>query len=149
MSEEKEKIEEIRPEILKIRNAKTEKEMYEIINEMFPDLIIAFSNKYSDDYQYLTDNWNKICKIFKTTPKKIVLFNVIDNEDPKSPQNKLCDELTNMGYVIRRNNEFFLCDICNSAIPVKDLFKRLRFFKAKSDFEVKIPDIWSKQCSSC
>ncbi len=56
----------------KIKEAKTIKDVKELIDRTFPTWIVNFTNSYSSDYACLQNNWQNYCEILKTTPKLII-----------------------------------------------------------------------------
>lgn len=129
--------------IKKISELSDKKKVQEYIEEIFPNWLLYSCEKYSPDYPHLQANWITVCKLTKTTPKKIILVNDIKFDTKHEVIKAFCEEMTQKGYVVRRAGEFIVCRHCNAAIPAKDVW---HFMK---DAKLPIPSMWSDTCSSC
>lgn len=58
--------------IKKISELSDKKKVQEYIEEIFPNWLLYSCEKYSPDYPHLQANWITVCKLTKTTPKKII-----------------------------------------------------------------------------
>ena len=125
----------------RVKECKTYGDIYNEIINIFPSWIVATSNKYADEYTSLTQNWKCLCDRLNTTPYCILLVEYL-NFDTQRYQilNMICEVLTSLGVCVRRADEFILCDICNSALPNKDVYKNLKGNK---------PANWKQRCLNC
>ena len=114
-----------------------------VIGKVFPGWLKCIVDKYSDDYPHLSVNWSKICDLAKTTPKKIVLVDKIFFDDDHTVLRVFCEIMTFFGYVVRRIDEFCVCNKCNAAIPC------IKIYNVMKEKNVRVPDSWSSKCLSC
>lgn len=134
-----------------------EKELMEKINDFDKDWVCKILDRYSEDYPHLQKNWEKICKeVVKKETKKIILVNKIPvNKDDKDYEkiSLICKELYEKGYIVRRDEEFIGCPVCQMAIPNENLYNKLRDFKNIKDVKLpkyfSIPEYWSEKCVKC
>lgn len=112
------------------------------IKTVFPDWVKNELKEYCCDYPHLQTNWKFLCDKLQTSCKSIILVSDIDL-DRTSEKNKICEELTRNGFIVRRETEFFPCKVCNHAIPSFELWKN---FKNKN---LKVPESWSETCFNC
>lgn len=113
------------------------------IRKYYPFWIIYTIDEYCPDYPILIANWNKICELTKSTPKKIVLVEELKFEEKEHPINFIAEYLTRQGYCVRRACEYLVCQKCEKAIPVQELWAQLR------DRGLQVPKIWSDKCEKC
>lgn len=113
----------------------------DMVNNYFPNWVLNSLDSYSNDYPHLQSNWEKICNMLKTTPKKILLVSNINFE--KSILNIVSEVLTKNGYCIRRIDEFIACVNCEKAIPCKEIWELLK----EKGFNV--PNVWKIHCKNC
>jgi len=121
-------------------------ELINIINQIFPNLIVNIFNEYSDDYNYLNNNWKLICDKLKINQQKIIIFEQIEYGENYKLLEFFCETLTKNGFVVRRKSEIIPCEHCNKAIISKDLFNKL---KQNNLIKNQIPEKWKKYCSNC
>ena len=117
----------------------------QLIDKCFPNWIIAFLDRFCDDYPHLQDNWEKLCMMIdeemKTT--QILIVEDITFDDDHKLQKLFCELFTRTGFCVKRKVEFIPCPICNKAIPTEwyyDIIKTGKF---------EIPDVYSDKCSNC
>lgn len=122
-----------------ITQLKTIQEVLEHIQEKHPGWIIGMFDGYSDDYRELTDNWQKLCVTFKTSPQRIIIIRSFELDDHFS----YAELLTQVGFIIRTQFEFIPCSVCHRILPTKDIYQKLK------DVNKTVPDVWSETCSSC
>ena len=127
----------------KINNTQSVEEIEKIIGEYYEGWILFFVSKYSDDYPHLEKNWKTLCNIQKINPKKIILVSDIIFDKDHTVLIKLCEILTQCGYVVRRATEFIICPRCESCLPSKDIWHLLK------EKKFPVPDVWKNCCSSC
>ena len=70
---DKENVDEV---IGRIKSAPTMKEVFEVIDEIYPSWIVGLSQKYCSDYQSFTDNWKHICRANNVKPHPVFCLRV-------------------------------------------------------------------------
>lgn len=122
-------------------------EIRSFIDNTFPGWLVASTDSYTVDYSYLQKNWESICESNGVKPQKIVIVKqvVFDKKDNvnHSLLMFICEQLTRMGYVIRRQEELTGCEQCFKAMVARDLWSFLRHKK------LPVPMTWSSRCSEC
>lgn len=113
------------------------------LNVNYPEWIRYNSEKYSQDYNYLQNNWKHICKKLNITPQKILLVEYISFDPTLKVLNCLNERLTKLGYCVRRDSEFILCKNCNAIIPCKNLWQFMKNNK------LPVPNVWNNVCTKC
>lgn len=126
-----------------LKNCKSSDEIQNVIENTFPGWLIHGTDKYSDDYPNLQENWLKICNMINTTPKKIVIVDDIYFDKNHLLINIFCERMTREGYIVRRKCEFQCCEICGCAIPTFNLYLTM---KQKG---LKVPNEWRRKCKKC
>ena len=127
-----------------LKNATTSEEAEKIISENFPGWLVYSTDNYSDDYAYLRQNWEYICKTIGTPTKRIVLVSDINFQSEAHKElNEVAEFMTKNGYCVRRDTEFILCPVCESAIPSKPVWEVMR---SKG---LPVPTVWSNFCLKC
>lgn len=135
---------ENKDEIIKKINEISDKEKVQsYIEKIFPNWLMFSCAKYCDDYPHLSSNWHTVCKLSKTTPKKIVLVQDIKFDKKHEVVKTFCEIMTQKGYAVRRAGEFVVCRHCRSAIPSKDVWYLLK------DRKMPVPSVWSDTCNTC
>ncbi len=114
-----------------------------LINKYFPDWIVHSLPRYSSDYSYLDQNWQRICDKLNVSKQKIVLVSDITFDSDHSTINQIAELMTKHGYVVRRQSEFGFCPVCAGAIPCMEVW---RLMKEK---DLPVPNMWSDTCSNC
>ena len=132
--------------IEKIRYCKTLKDIETLIIETFPNWIIKFSNKYSNDYPHLQSNWENISKEFKIKNCQIIIVDkVIKENDEKHTLLIIFAELfTRSGFIVRDKDELIVCEVCNAAIPCEETYNMMK----EKGIELPINE-WNPYCSEC
>ena len=122
----------------KLSHCPTIGDITNLVNDLFPTLIICSIKEYSQDYPHLTENWNTLCGMMNTTPKEIIIFdNYNDNENEFIKQ--VAEIYTKSGFVVRRKSEYFPAkNNPNKALPNELIYN---CFKEKG---LKVPDNWSE-----
>ena len=130
-----------------MENFDSEIELLVYVDNLLPEWVEDTTmKKYCDDYTWLTRNWHKLCEVNNTTPKRIVLvsdINFLDESQRGLVMRKLCDDLTAIGYVIRRSGEFIACSKCRKAIPCKEIYNLMK------EKGAPVPEFWSDKCTKC
>ena len=120
-------------------DCKNTSDFIRIICDNFQGWLITKSDKYSDDYTCLQDNWFRLTQNLNIQIQKILLVNEVHYE----PFNILSDFLTKKGFCVRLYSEFNPCEICKSVIPCIDLWRNLKS-QGKN-----VPENWYKNCIIC
>lgn len=107
--------------------------------EKYSPLIQNFLLEYSKDYEFLQKNWKDMCtKMLQVNPQGIIILK--EELDLES-----CEELTKLGFCIRRNTELIPCEVCNRALLSKEMYEYMKSIN-RTEF---IPDIWNSKCQEC
>ncbi len=120
----------------------------QIIETLVSQQPILLLEGYDPSYKFLIDNWNHICKYYKTIPQKLILLNFayVDVVEPEisTLMVKGIDTLSKRGYCIRRMIEFQECaDKCGRAVVSKQMFGDMRLLWKF------LPHAWNARCSAC
>lgn len=129
---------DILQELKEVKNAQ---EVGELIEKHYPAWITYGAEKYSEDYSHLQKNWENVCKLARTTPKKILLVKTVLFDG--SPLAQLCNMLTYNGFCVRCSEDFIVCDRCMKVIPSMLLWEQMR------QKGVPVPSTWSARCCKC
>lgn len=122
---------------------KDDEKIQEFISSILPNWLVYSTDNYSDDYPHLRSNWNQICKMTKTSPKKIVLVQDIVFDENHEVVKEMCEFMTKRGYVVRRAGEFIVCRTCMKAIPCIEVWHLLK------EKGLNVPSEWSDKCRRC
>ena len=122
-----------------INELPTMKDVFELIETKYPNWIINFVDKYSDDYPHLQNNWQKLTNISKTKMQKIVIVECFFDEEQLS----FAELLTHAGFIVRTKAELIPCSICGSAIPSQTIYNKMKEHNIQINFE------WSNKCRNC
>jgi len=122
-----------------INELETIKDIFDLIQEKYPDWILEILDSYSNDYPELEKNWNILCDVFKAKPQKILLVSAFEADDHFS----FAELLTQVGFVVRTIHEFHACDICKSAIPNEHMYLKMKELKKN------VPLLYQINCSTC
>ena len=138
---DKENVDEV---IGRIKSAPKMKEVFEVIDEIYPSWIVGLSQKYCSDYQSFTDNWKHICRANNVKPQAVLMVDELVFDDEHILLRTLSEVLTCSGFVVRRKGEIIQCSVCGFALPSEEMYLRL-----KEKGIPNLPNIWSNKCSSC
>lgn len=127
----------------KIRTFSTVKEVVDFINEIYPGWIITVLNRYSTDYRQIERNWITIAEKNNNRTAQIIIVDEIIFDDKHILVRTFAELLTRAGFSVRQKNEWFPCSVCNSALPEKWIYDKLK------ENNVSIPENWDRKCSSC
>ena len=130
----------------KLKNAPTMKEIWNIINETFPNWVINISDCYSEDYIHLQQNFNYLKKNNKYKHIVILCVDKIIQDSEHKILSMFYNLLLEIGYVIRVKEDIVFCTVCNRAIPSEKVFYEM---KKIDDIKDKIPEEWLNKCSKC
>jgi hypothetical protein len=117
--------------------------VFSLIDSIFPSWIIEKSEKYSQDYAFLTENWKRVCSLNNTSPTQIILVDSLIFDDNHKLIQIFCNLLTTAGYCIRRRTEFQTCKYCNTCIPSESLYYIMK------NMNTPTPLFWSAKCQHC
>lgn len=126
----------------KLREMKTMKEVFDYIDETYPKWVVMLLDGYTDDYPFLTKNWQEVCEINKVPCQKIILVNEYSSDNDHLV---LAECLTQSGFNVRTISEFQPCSVCKKiAIPRQQIYETM---KTKVSYE--LPNEWIDKCSYC
>ena len=128
-----------------LRELRTIEDVLRYANTNYPGWIAGFAERYSDDYPHLTCTWVEMAKMLKTTPSQIILVSYIpllnlSNGSDSPVLAGVCDIFSRSGFMLRRNEEFITCPVCDALLPSK---------KAYGNLTVKPPFPWTSRCRLC
>ena len=120
----------------------THHEKINYLNSKLSNWILSIADKYRSDYPHLQQNWEMLCKKYGVQPQKILLVSNIPypKENMEDPIHEYCSILTQLGYVVRRANEFIFCKDTDEVFPVEELHN---YMKKIPQLMSKIPDQYS------
>ena len=102
---------------------------------------------YASEYNTLTENWQKACTFFKTTPKKIVLVESIPADLTDEKNKTIFSRIVSLGKdgnLVRRVSEFQPCRKCGKkAIPTMACYLLLK------NNNKQVPKEWNTHCEKC
>ena len=133
-------IEDIVKDIFK---QKTIKDVYDMLNKIFPDFIVNVVSSYSEDYPHFDHNWSGMCISLKVNKAQIMLVRDYKEDDHHLMLKTFCEVFTQAGFVIRRYTEFFPCSVCNKALPNEFAYNKLK------ELKIQVPEKWNTKCSTC
>jgi hypothetical protein len=131
--------EQIKEEIL---NLKTIGEIKQFYVNMFPTFIICSIKKYSEDYPFLQNNWDKFCKENNVTPTEILIVDNFDFIQENSLVLLFCEIMSKVGFCVRKKMDIIPCQVCGYALPSRTSWKLL-FDSGKT----MLP--FSNKCKKC
>ena len=114
-----------------------------LIDKTYPTWIKGMMKGYSNDYPSLQISWEKLCEQMNTTPKAIIIVDLIPASEDYILINFFAETLTLAGFIVRRKTELISCYKCGSAIPTSKFYDLL-----KKNGE-SIPSAWARSCLSC
>lgn len=131
--------------IQKLKSFKTIKEMLDLIADMYPKWMVAIGEEYCKDYPSLDKSWEKFRKENKIKQKAAIL--IVSHVPVRDKKQKIiqfmCDTLTYAGFVVRRNQEFTYCRVCNRFMPTKVLYDIMK------ERKLPVPHRHQLQCVDC
>lgn len=126
----------------RLKTLPTLKEVKELIEEIFPNWMVAFIPRYSYDYEFFQKNWFKICQIGNISPTEILIIDDMIFDENHYLIRTFAELLSRSGFSVRRKQEFFPCYKCGLALPTKDLYNMI-------EERSVVPDVWSSKCKNC
>ena len=120
----------------------THHEKMDYLNSKLPNWIVSIADTYRSDYPHLQQNWEIISEKCEVTPQKILLVSHLPHpeEDKEDIIHEYCAVLTQLGYIVRRANEFVFCHETRQVFPTEELYE---FMKKVPQLTAKIPDQYS------
>lgn len=112
------------------------------INKDLPNWLVSIAKDYSKKFPYFIKNWNLMCKRLKTTKKYILIVNQIPHIRDKNADTKIfdyCNNLTKLGYIIRRKQELML-STNGKAIPTRQMYD---YMCKNANLREFMPKTWS------
>jgi len=122
-----------------LKNLPTMKDVFEFIQNRFPQWIVDIVDKYSIDYPELVNNWKTISTSSKTPMQKIIIVQNFENDEHLT----LAELLTQCGFVVRTINEYIPCSVCKSAIPSQTVYNKMK------EMNKDVPLMWNNKCHNC
>jgi hypothetical protein len=118
------------------------------VEQHLPDWIVARCDRYVDDYHILGENWTKLCAQWNTTPQEILIVRTLPTEDWSAYTllERICNQLTRAGYVIRTQQELVPCPGCGGAQLTERVWS---FLKARGAPAFAGADTYPDRCRAC
>lgn len=126
-----------------VRLMKTLGEVYNFIQETFPDWILGTLPRYSPDYNVLQQNWEKLTSDLNVPHTVIIVVNDFEFDENHQLVRNFSEIFTRAGFSVRRKSEVVSCSVCGLAIPTVPLYEKL---KEKGEI---VPENWSSKCTEC
>ena len=126
-----------------LRKLPTMKEVLEYTKTNYPNWIVGFADRYSDDYPHLTCTWVEMAKMLKTEPSQIMLVSYVPerlNLKQHPVLSAICDIFSRGGFMIRYGEDFQPCTECQALLPTKKTYTKL---------SVQPPFEWRSICRLC
>ena len=130
-----------------LEKCKDRDEVRSLIDNTFPGWLRWYGDRYSNDYPHLTANWKTICQKIGVDTQYIILVDQIPlfEKDTELLQH-FCEKMTQMGYVVRRKEEFIFCKKCEAAIPSEKVYDMMKKMMGN---KIPLPKAWKDHCSTC
>jgi hypothetical protein len=127
-----------------LSNLPTIKDVFDHINDKYPNWIFCSSKSFSSDYDYLNKNWDMTLnshrdKGIEIEKQKIILVSGFNKDDYLS----FAEVLTRVGFIVRSVDDFQLCSECGLALPTISYYNKMKINN------MKIPHFWLSRCSNC
>ena len=128
-----------------ITQCPTLKEVIDLIEKIYPNWIITFLDKYSDDYPHLYANWEILSKETNTKRTQILIVEYINAEEDENHEllQIFVQLFTKIGFIVRSKEEIFPCRICKAAIPHRPSYEKMK------ELKIDVPEVWNDKCSKC
>jgi len=111
----------------KLKELPTLGDVKKLVDEVFPGWFTGIIKRYSLDYPQLQKNWEDICNKNNVSPLEILLVrNIIWDDDNHILVKTFCELFTRSGFSVRRLGEYFPCEICDLALPNKNICELLQ-----------------------
>lgn len=114
-----------------------------VVRKAYPDWIVGYFARYSDDYPYLTETWSNICVDAGVQRAQIMIVSNIFFDGNHTLIQKFSDIFTKAGFVVRRKSDLIPCNVCNAMLPVRSFYENLKT-AGKTDIKE-----WSDTCVGC
>lgn len=114
-----------------------------LIDRVFPGLIVGIIPRFSKDYASIQANWEKVCTRTNTRPAQILIMDDYFFQDGYTLVRIFCETFTKAGFCVRKRNEYTGCTVCGNAVATQNnhaLLKKLG---------QQVPTEWSNKCSGC
>ena len=130
--------------------AKSMEDVLSLIDRGAPGWVLGFVSGFSPDYQFLADNWNKVCEKNGVSPTQLVIVRTLESNDEeiKKIYDLFAAVLTSSGFLVRRIVDIHICGSCKLALPSQGYYETIVQNKEQGS-EFNIPETWSSKCSSC
>ena len=131
--------------IEELKRSKTIENVVDLINRVYPTLILYYLRKYSEDYPHLQSNWENYCNEQKVRPAHIMIVNEFLVDETHKLIGVFAELFTICGFMVRTPKDIYPCDNCDCALPTLQ-----KFIKMKNSKTIKLSiDLWSSKCSKC
>lgn len=117
----------------------TIKDVFEYIEQKYPNWILCLLDDYSKDYPQLRNNWANICYLMKIEKQKIIVTQDFDNDEKLM----FSEILSKVGFIVRNMDEIIACSKCKLAIPCKETYDKMK------ENGLPVPNKWSVFCENC
>jgi len=125
-----------------IRGVKTLTDVKNIVDRIFPGLIVCTYPFFSKDYPLLSRNWMTVCKQLKLQPTCILILRNWEPDDDHKLVAHIAECFTKAGFLVRTDIDVQACTKCGSAIPTE------LYHSAMLEKNIPLPT-WSPKCSTC
>jgi hypothetical protein len=113
---------DLKNSINELYEQKTYGDVINLIQKLFPNWIVGYAKKYSENFDILNKNWNSICKICKVDPIQVIIVqNVFLLSDTHTCIQNVCEFLTRLGFSVRTESEIYICKKCECALPTQKM----------------------------
>ena len=139
-----------------------EYDLLEQVKLFTADWIQNVLKAYSKDYDFLNQNWQKLCFQWKTETRQILLVSFLplgaDFTNHRLLEGIL-NKMTKHGFVIRTSNDLFVCGKCHqNALLHQGAHEQIKRRNAlileehpntPKHYLIPVPPIWTPLCSDC
>ena len=133
--------------VARFKGLSTSEEAHAFLEDVFPGWLIASTDSYSGDYEFLQNNWRVICERTGVERQRIIIVDAIFFDKKENVKHNLlmhiCEEMTRRGYVVRRKEELTGCTVCHKAIPTQNMWAFMR------EKQLPVPTVWKPRCTGC
>ena len=129
--------------LTRMRNLATVGEVFNLVNEIFPNWIIAMLPGFCTVYHHLKSNWLEVCSKIEVHTTEVMIVQDFPPGDDYTLVHHFCECFTRAGFAVRRKYEFIPCGKCKRAVPTEVVWG---LFKSQG---VHVPEEWSNKCSLC
>jgi hypothetical protein len=127
------------PEILGLlKQAKTMKNVLNIVKDTFPEWIITYLPRFSPDYPHIAANWHKVCAQLNVTPAQVMIVDYVSLGDVKTSLiAHFAECFTRAGFAVRAKTEYIPCSESGCAVPSASAWAAMK------DMGLSVPETWA------